>query len=110
MYAGQEPILRIDSASVERGDTPGALKLSAQGATASAGYTQAGFLPRVYAAQPPDGIYEFDVVAMKPAGPAAQVVTPIEVKGAWSRYTDGRVKGVKLIAKTNEVVAMLPPG
>ena len=28
----------------------------------------------------------------------------------WNRYTDGRVKGVKFMSKTNEVTVMLPAG
>jgi len=59
---------------------------------------------------PPDGVYEVDVVAQKPAT-ADATPTPVEVQGGWSQYTDGRVKGLKFISKTNEVVAMLPePG
>ena len=92
MYAGQEQVL---------------LDLEAQASTDGAGWTQVGFLPRVYAATPPDGIYEVDVVAQKPATPGAAGPTPVEVKSAWDRYKDGRVKGVKFISKTNEVVAMV---
>ena len=61
-----------------------------------------------YAATPPDGVYEGDVVAQKPAAPGAAGPTPVDVKGAWDKYTDGRVKGVKFMSKTNEVVVMLP--
>ena len=85
----------------------GGYDLAAQVTTDGAGYTRVGFLPRVYAATPPDGIYEVDVVADKPATPGAAGPTPVEVKSAWDRYKDGRVKGVKFISKTNEVVAMV---
>ena len=71
------------------------------------GWTQAGFLPRVYAGKAPDGIYEVDVVAQKPTTPGGTTLTSVEVKGDWSKFTDGRVKGVKYISKTNSVVAML---
>ena len=47
-------------------------------------------------------------MAQKPTTPGAAGPTPVEVKGDWSKYTDGRVKGVKYISKTNEIVAMLP--
>lgn len=107
MYAGQEPIQSVQSGSVEVGPD-GGLRLKATGTTATAGWTDAAFLPRIYAATPPDGVYEIDVIATKPDGAAAQVETPIEVTGAWNRYTDGRVKGVKFISKTNEVTAMVP--
>lgn len=109
MYAGQEQVLSIQSGSVSA-DAGGGLNLEAKASTDGAGWTQVGFLPRVYAATPPDGIYEVDVVAQKPATPGAAGPTPVTVKSGWDRYKDGRVKGVKFISKTNEVVAMVPGG
>jgi hypothetical protein len=107
MYAGQDNIQSISTATVEPGPD-GAVVLKASGATAGAGFTDVGFLPRVYAATPPDGIYEVDVVAQAPASPGAATPTPVDAKVTWDKYRDGRVKGVKFISKTNEVVAMLP--
>ncbi|TAJ69753.1 MAG: hypothetical protein EPO51_21920 [Phenylobacterium sp.] len=109
LYAGQEQVLSIQSASVAP-DAGGGLNLEAKATTDGGGWTQVGFLPRIYAATPPDGIYEVDVVAQKPATPGAASPTPVDVKSAWDRYKDGRVKGVKFISKTNEVVAMTPAG
>jgi len=108
MYAGQEDVQSVQAATVEAGPGGGVI-LKATGVTAGPGWTDAGFLPRIYAGNPPDGIYEVDVVAQKPAAPAGAAPTPVEVKGDWSKYTDGRVKGIKFIAKTNSLVAMLPP-
>lgn len=108
LYAGQEQVQSIQSGAIEA-DPQGGVILKAMVTTAGAGWTQAGFLPRVYAATPPDGVYEVDVVAQKPAT-ADAAPTPVEVQGGWSKYTDGRVKGVKFISKTNELVAMLPAG
>jgi hypothetical protein len=108
-YAGQEQVLSIQSAAVTP-DPGGGLNLEAKASTDGGGWTQVGFLPRVYAATPPDGIYEVDVVAQKPPAAGAAGPTPVDVKSAWDRYKDGRVKGVKFISKTNEVVAMTPAG
>lgn len=108
-YAGQEQVLSIQSATVTP-DKGGGLNLEAKASTDGGGWTQVGFLPRVYAATPPDGIYEVDVVAQKPATPGAAGPTSVSVKSGWDRYKDGRVKGVKFISKTNEVVAMTPGG
>lgn len=108
MYAGQEQILSVESGTVAPSPNGGVI-ITAKGATASAGWSDAAFLPRIYAATPPDGIYEVDLIATKPTGAAAEVVTPVEIKGEWNRYTDGRVKGVRFITKTNEVTAMLAP-
>jgi hypothetical protein len=107
LYAGQEQVLSVQS-GVAKAAKDGGVDLEAKATTDGAGWTQVGFLPRVYAATPPDGIYEVDVVAQKPAAPGAAGPTVVEVKSAWDRYKDGRVKGVRFISKTNEVVAMLP--
>lgn len=108
MYAGQEQILSARSGTLAM--EQGKLVLKVEGEAAGAGYSDAAFLPRVYAAAPKDGIYEVDVIATKPATPAAAAPTPIEVEKAWPGYPEGRLKGVKFMTKTNEVVAMLPPG
>ena len=105
-YAGQEQVQSVESGTVTK-DSGGGLNLQAKATTDGGGWTQVGFLPRVYAATPPDGIYEVDVVAQKPAAPGAAGPQHVEVKSGWDRYKDGRVKGVKFISKTNEVVAMV---
>jgi len=109
-YAGQEQVDSLDSGAVEKSSTPGTLALKADAKVSMPGYTSGGFKPRIYAAAPPDGIYEVDVVVTKPAAPGAAAVTPIHIEGSWPGYHQERLKGVKFISKTNEVVAMLPPG
>ena len=108
-YAGQENVQSVQSGSVTA-DAGGGLNLAATVTTDGGGWTRVGFLPRIYAATPPDGIYEIDVVAQKPATPGAPGPTSVEVKSGWDRYKDGRVKGVKFISKANEVVAMVGGG
>ena len=108
MYQGQEAIVKVDSATVEPGKSGDSLILKATGSAGGPGYTDAQFLPRIYPAPPPDGVYEVDVVATKPAG-AAATPTPIEVKGEWSSYPKAHLKGVRFMAKTNAAEAALPP-
>src|SRR5689334_9758191 len=105
-YAGQDNVQSVESGKVTK-DAGGGLNLEAKATTDGSGWTQVGFLPRVYAATPPDGIYEVDVVAQKPAAAGKPGPNPVEVKSGWDRYKDGRVKGVKFISKTNEVVVMV---
>ena len=106
MYAGQEQVLSVESGKVTKA-SDGGLDLEAKATTDGGGWTQVGFLPRVYAATPPDGVYEIDVVAQKPAAAGKPGPTPVEVKSAWDKYKDGRVKGVKFISKTNDVTVMV---
>ena len=108
LYQGQDQVQSVQSGTITA-DAGGGVKLEAKAMTDGGGWTDIGFLPRIYAATPPDGVYEVDVVGQKPAAPGAAGPTPVEAKGAWDKYTDGRVKGVKFLSKTNEVVAMLPP-
>jgi hypothetical protein len=108
MYAGQEQIGSVTQASISV-DRPGVLTMKASGTTPTSGYTNLGFLRRIYPAPPKDGIYEMDVVGDKPAGPSAQVVTPVEVTGGWEPYPAEHLKGVKFISQSGSVVAMLPP-
>jgi len=106
-YAGQEQLESVSSATISV-DKTGALAMNASAMAPGAGYSHMGFLRRIYAGPPKDGIYELDVVGDKPAA-GAQVVTPVEVKGAWEGYPKQYLKGVRLMTKTNSVVAMLPP-
>lgn len=108
MYQGQELIGKIDTAAIKLGKA-GALDMNAAGSVGAAGYKNETFLPRINAYPPKDGVYDVDVVADRPAIGAA-VVTPIEVKGAWSPYPSDHLKGVRFMSKTNSVTAMLPAG
>ncbi len=109
MYQGQEPIQAVESGTVEVSKAnPANLALTVKGSTATAGWTRGTFLNRIYPAAPKDGIYEVDVVAQKPDGAAAAAVTPIDFTGEWPNYPADRLKGVKFISATNEVVVMLP--
>jgi hypothetical protein len=105
-YAGQDQIESVESGAISV--TKDGLSMTAKGVAAGPGYINAGFMRRIYAAQPKDGIYEMDVVADKPAAAGAAAPTPIEVKGAWDAYPKDRLKGIRFMTKTNTVVAMLP--
>lgn len=104
-YAGQEQITSVSTAAVDM--ERGKLVLKIHGQAPGPNYKDAVFVPRIYAAAPKDGVYEVDVVATRPDG-ATAAPTPIDIEHAWSGYPEGRLKGVKFISKTNEVVAMLP--
>lgn len=106
-YQGQEPILKVDAATVTPGKTADSLLLKANGMAPGPAYKDAVFVPRIYPAPPPDGIYEVDVVATKTADTGGGVPTPIEVKGDWTNYPKAHLKAVRFMAKTNAVEAPL---
>jgi hypothetical protein len=109
LYAGQEQILQVDSATVEPSASGDRLILKAVGKTATGGYYELSFQPRINAVQPADGVYDVDVLGYRPPGAATQALTAVEVKGEWAGYPKARLKGVRLVTKTNDLVAMLPP-
>lgn len=108
LYAGQEQILQVDVATVET-SKDGVVTLKASGKTDAPGFYQLAFLPRINAAAPPDGIYDVDVIGYRAPG-AAAAITAVEVSGEWANAPKDRLKGVRFITKSNEVVAMLPTG
>ena len=55
-YQGQDNVQAITSATV-KAVAGGGYDLEAKVTTDGGGWTRVGFLPRVYAATPPDGIY-----------------------------------------------------
>ena len=107
-YAGQDQIVSVESGSISL--SKDGLSMTAKGMAAGPGYVNPGFMRRIYAAPPKDGVYEMDVVADKPANAGPDAPTPIEVKGAWDAFPKDRLKGIRFMTKTNSFVAMLPGG
>jgi len=110
LYAGQEEILQVDAATIAPTKSGESLLMNATGKTATPGYYQLVFLPRINAAPPPDGIYDVDVIGYRPQTAVAEVPTAVETKGEWASYPKARLKGVRFNAKNNSVVALLPQG
>ena len=106
-YQGQAMIVKIDSATITPSKTPGVLALKVSGVAAGPGYTDPEFVPRIYPEAPPDGVYEIDVVATKPANAAAKP-TPIEVKTDWQPKR--QMNAVRFMSATNQVEVPMPPG
>ena len=102
-YQGQEMLLKVDNATVAPGKTADSLIIQASGDVNGPGYADATFVPRIYPAPPPDGVYEVDAVATKPAGAMVAQQTPIEVKGSWAHYPQSHLKAVRIMAKDNQI-------
>lgn len=105
-YQGQGLIQKINTATVTPAKMAGALALDVSGVAAGPGYTDAQFVPRIYPAAPPDGVYEIDVVATKPAN-ATAAPTPIDVKTDWEPKRT--MKAVRFMSATNDVEVPIPP-
>jgi hypothetical protein len=81
---------------------PPILVITAEGNTASAGWTEGELNPYVYIMPPADGYYEFDFVAKPPSGPAGSVLTSIGAKTAWPDFPKN-LKGVKIYGSKNSM-------
>ena len=85
---------------------PPQLNIVAKGNTSSAGWSKAKISPFVYITPPPDGIYDFDFLAVPPSGPSATVITPVKAAYNLNPLPDN-LKGVRIHAKQNKQVEML---
>jgi hypothetical protein len=74
---------------------PPTLVIEATGVVPTGGWTAVTLLPREYAAPPADGIYEYDLVAVRPSGPAIQVLTPVKARHVWKAYPE-KMRGVRI--------------
>ena len=75
---------------------PPELVVDVGGEVPTAGWTDPSLNPRVYVNPPADGIYEYDFTALRPSGPAAQVITPITASHTTPDYPATTLKGVRV--------------
>ena len=102
-----EKILEITSVKLSVLESfPPKLQIDAFGTVPTSGWSNPRLMPHVHIQPPPDGIYGFDFVADPPDGPAAQVVSPVEVSDVWENSPTG-VEGVRIHAAENSKTALL---
>ena len=102
-----ELVRTVDAASVRPIRMPNTVEVKANGTVSTGGWSK-GFLSRVpTTVEPADGIYDFNFEATPPSGIVNQMITPISATPLkWRPYPKG-LKGVRIHAKENTVVAML---
>jgi phenylpyruvate tautomerase PptA (4-oxalocrotonate tautomerase family) len=81
--------------------------VTATGQVPTGGWTGAKLTPRVTTKAPADGIYEFELTAVKPTGIVTQVISEVKATHAWAN-PPADLKGVKVFgsgegAKTAKV-------
>jgi hypothetical protein len=85
-----------DVQSVIEQSQPPNLVVEVTGVVPTGGWSAVTLLPRESATPPADGIYEYDLVAVRPAGPSIQVLTPVKASHVWKAYPADKVKGVRI--------------
>jgi hypothetical protein len=79
--------------------SPPRLQVIVKGTVPSAGWKNPQLISYLYLIAPPDGIYEFDFVAMPPPDVTEQVMTPIQLV---TELPVQEVKGLRVYASLNE--------
>lgn len=72
------------------------------GEVPTTGYTNVALIRRVYVKPPADGIWEYDMIACKPTGIVAQVLTPVQAEDEWESPPRG-LKGIRVYGEGNGV-------
>ena len=102
-------VYQVDSVALTRiGSKPQQVNITAYGSTSTPGWTRPQLVAFVYVQAPPDGIYDFDLVAVASGdGPAAQVLTPLPEPASLTQFTPDGFRGVRIHAVRNKIEGLL---
>jgi hypothetical protein len=84
---------------------PPQLGVTASGTVSSSGWSDANLIPRVYVAQPEDGIQEFDFVASAPTGTVLWVISPLS--SDCTIQLESWMVGIRVHSATGSITALL---
>lgn len=79
---------------IQESDPP-SLVVTAYGEVPTAGWKQVQLLRRIYVKPPSNGIWEYDLLAQRPGGMAAQVISYVKATNTWSEY-DESIQGIRV--------------
>jgi hypothetical protein len=107
VHVGPESILSVKDVQLKiLKSNPPQLSIFATGKVSTPGWSKAELVPFMYIDPPLDGIYDFTFMAIRPEDIVPQVISPIEAGYIMKPLSD-TIKGVRVLAKENNVVAML---
>ena len=103
-------ILKVDL--VEQQSEPPSLVVTATGQVPTGGYSNVKLLRAVYATAPNDGIQDYFLLAERPDGIAAQVVSKVKASDTWKAYTKEApgLKGIRVHGMAGGVVVKMIAG
>lgn len=88
--------------------SPWQLAITVAGVVPSKGYTGAQLMPAIYKTPPPDGMYDFDFVAIKPGQASADVITIVVASYDWADFPS-HLRGVRIHAAANKMEQFIVP-
>ena len=81
--------------------------VSASGDVSTTGWTEIRLSPRLYVADPLDGIWDFDLVGNSPSGTVGEIIIPVSAQSVFHTPTwAGGFKGIRVHSETNNIVDM----
>jgi hypothetical protein len=75
---------------------PPNLVVTAEGTVPTGGWTEVQLIRRVYEKEPTDGIWEYDLLAKPPDGPAPQVLSTVKASDLWQKVDAKKLKGLRV--------------
>jgi hypothetical protein len=105
-------VYRVDSVELTPIKTkPPQINISAYGTASTPGWTQPSLVPFIYIQAPPDGIYDFSLVALPPlGGVTTQELTPLPEPASLTEFTPPGFRGARIHALQNKIEGLLGSG
>jgi hypothetical protein len=103
-------VYQVDSVELTLINTkPPQVNISASGSANTTGWADAELIPFVYVQAPPNGVYDFTLVAYPPVGPAGQMITPLPEPASLTEFVPLGFRGVTIHAESNTKQAFIGP-
>jgi hypothetical protein len=75
---------------------PPNLVVTAHGQVPTGGWTEVQLVRRIYEKEPADGIWEYDLLAKPPSGPATQALAKVKASDTWMKVDAKKLKGLRV--------------
>ena len=103
-------VYRVDSVELTLINTkPPQINISAYGSANTTGWADAQLIPFAYVQAPPNGVYDFTLVAYPPVGSAGQMITPLPEPASLTEFVPPGFRGVTIHAESNTKQAFVGP-
>jgi hypothetical protein len=89
------PIINDVKYELQTSEPPN-LVVTAEGTVPTGGWTEVQLIRRVYEKEPAGGIWEYDLLAKPPEGPAIQVLSKVKASDTWEKVDAKKLKGLRV--------------
>src|SRR5689334_11380712 len=90
------PIINDVKYELQTSEPPN-LVVTVEGTVPTGGWTEVQLVRRIYETEPVDGIWEYDLLAKPPSGPATQALTKVKASDTWEKIDpQKKLKGLRV--------------